>query len=131
MKRLLKIGGGTLCLGFGGFLCLALFAIRVDPPQVGRVNTMIAIAAGIVALGVNLIGKAIVAGSANDEKKKVIVFVLSFATWLGISIGLVTWHQVILHIRKTRATGNIEQEWREQEGAGYLPPATESAEPTQ
>ena len=114
MGRGLRYALGVLCISFGGLWCVGLFFSRVDPPEVGSANMAAVIAAGIVAAGINLIGKGIIAGSENEEKRKNIVIGLSFATWLSISVGLAAWRQAILHIRKTRAEEAIKRIQKEQ-----------------
>ena len=125
MGKRLRLALGILCLSFGGLWCLGLFWSRVDPPEVASANTAAVIAAGIMAAGINLFGKAIVTGSQNQEKNENIVVVLAFATWMGISVGLAAWHQMILHIRMTRAEEAIRRTQKEQleQSAAPLPSA--------
>lgn len=109
MKRWIKIGAGVFCTGLGGLWCLGLFIARVDPPEVSRVNMVIAIAAGILAFGINLLGQAVVSRSEHVQNRKNLVFGVSFAVWLIVSIGLLSWHQMVLHVRKTRAEEAIRR----------------------
>jgi hypothetical protein len=132
MKKWIKIAGGVLLMGFGGLWCLGLLIARVDPPEVARVNGVIAIAAGILALGVNLFGKGILSNSKREAEWSFRVFGLSFAVWLLVSIGLVSWHQFILHVRKTRAheaMERIEQQMLEQPDGEPTQEAARSATP--
>jgi hypothetical protein len=103
MPSWVRYPAGLLCLFVGGMWCFGLLLTRVDPPEVPRVNCVIGIAAGILAFGISLIGKALVNDSVKKSRNRDIVFSISLSVWFMASAGLIGWHRYVLHVRQARA----------------------------